>query len=74
MPRINISFGPNRSAEIDVPEGSTLRDVLGDCNVRTILGFGDNVSPVVNGVPTPVETTVSGGDRVQLVNQAGSKA
>jgi hypothetical protein len=73
MVNITIEYGDNNSLTKGFPEGTTFGQVLGDPAVKAVLGYGDNIEPVVDGVVQPIGNPVSEGDAVLVQVKANTK-
>lgn len=51
----------------------TVSQVLNDSNVRAVLGFGDNVRALINGVEQPGDATVPHGATLVVETRANTK-
>jgi len=70
---ITISYGLNNSQTVDETRYSTVLSVLQSADLRSFLGFGDNVEARVNGVSVDTSYPLAPGDRVDLVTTANKK-
>lgn len=74
MIEVTIKFGLTRQITVDVPEGTTIRELTANPNNKAVLGYPENVSAVVDGVTVSADDEVSDGDTIVLEKQAASKA
>jgi sulfur carrier protein ThiS len=72
--RVTINFGLSNTIEKQVPEGTTVGDILSDPNYKAILGFPDSVVAKIDGVTQDRSTEVEDGDVVDIEVQANTKA
>ena len=73
MTTINVKYGTenyNHTANGNV----TVGDILRNNTVKAVLGFGDNVKGLVNGVEMSVETQLTDGTELVVETKANSKA
>lgn len=57
-----------------VSETPTVGQVIDDVNLRVILGYGDNVRALINGVEQPREAQVPDGCTLVLETRCNTKA
>jgi len=69
---IMIKYGPGNSTNLEDHRFATIRELLEDRNLQAILGFGTNVTALVNGL-SGVET-INPGDTIDLVSRGNTKA
>lgn len=74
MIEVTVKYGLSKTSTIDVQEGTTIRQILTNNNLRLLLGFPENVTAVCDGVTLSSEDTVADGDVIQLEKQAAAKA
>jgi len=74
MISITLKFGLTKQVTREVPEGTSLRQVLADATNKAVLGYPENVSGVVDGVTIGMDDELTDGDTVVLEKQAASKA
>ena len=72
MIHITVRYGLERSASIEVSEGTSIAQVLEQ--VRPALGFGCNVKALIGGAAQPDSNTVRDGDVISVETAANSKA
>ena len=63
-----------QSVTISRPEGTTIGALLADPNIKAVVGFGENVTPVVEGSTVDSSYTLEDGDTVTLQGRAAVKA
>lgn len=74
MAQITIKSGLN-NINVDVAEGTTVADVLGNPNYAAVLGYdGSNVEALIEGVKADGGTTLYAGDLLLIQQKAHSKA
>lgn len=71
---VTIRFGASNELSKAVPAGTTVGTILRDANVKAVLGFGDNVQAVVDGVVQRDTAPLDDGDVVTVETRANSKA
>lgn len=72
--QVTIHFGIGNSVSKQYPSGTTVNTVLQDTNLRAVLGYGENVRAVVDGVPQPGTAELSDGDEIHVETNVGCKA
>jgi len=71
---IKIKFGQGNEIEVnDLPDGTRMCDVLGNCDIRSQLGFGDNVSAVVDGERQEPDAPIADGNSIEVVQKHSTK-
>lgn len=74
MAQITIKSGLN-NINVDVAEGTTVADVLGNPNYAAVLGYdGSNVEGLIDGVKAEAGTVLYSGDTLLVQQKAHSKA
>jgi hypothetical protein len=63
-----------QSVTISRPEGTTVGALLADANIKAVVGFGENVTPIVDGSTVESSYTLQDGDTVTLQGRAAVKA
>jgi hypothetical protein len=71
--RIVINYSGN-SITKNVATGTTVGSILGDANLKAVLGFGGNIEAQVNGASAASAVVLSDGDELDLVTKANTKA
>jgi len=71
MINIRIEYG-TRHISTEVPEGTTVNDVINNANFKAILLY-DRVSGFVNGISAPGSQMLEDGDVVKLQAAAQTK-
>lgn len=74
MNNITIIYGSDNSITISRPDGFTIGQALADNELRSELGFGQNVEGHIGSVPQPNSTRLIDGDRVYIYDKQCSKA
>lgn len=69
-----LRYGLTNRIEVDVPPGTTIRQLLQNASYRSVLKLPENVSAVIDGMTVSLDDTVSEGDTVVFEKQAASKA
>lgn len=72
--RVTIHFGLGNSVTKEYPAGTTVGTVMGDQNLRAVLGYGENVSPVIDGVRQSCAAQLADGDEIHIETAVGQKA
>lgn len=72
--QVTINFGVGNSITKSYPVGTTVSQVLGDSNLKAVLGYGENVTAVIDGVRQPGTAELSDGDAIQVETSVGCKA
>lgn len=73
MKKFYVQFGMDRH-EKNAPSGMTFGQVKQDGNLKALLGFGDNVRALIDGVEMPDSVEVPDGCEVQLETKMNTKA
>lgn len=63
-----------QSVTVNRPEGTTVGALLADANIKAVVGFGDAVTPVVEGATVESSFELSDGDTITLQAKAATKA
>jgi 2-phosphoglycerate kinase len=71
--RVRISYGADGVDKM-FDFGSTIADVVQNSNLKAVLGFGDNIKVLVNGVEQTLDTELSDGISLVIETKANSKA
>lgn len=74
MIEVTVKYGLSKTATVDVREGTTIREILANQNLKMLLGFPENVTAVSDGVTLSADDEVNDGDTIQLEKQAAAKA
>lgn len=69
---ISVRYGMN-TVQLDRPEGTTVGALLADNNAKAVLGYGDNVVPVVEGASVGQEFILGEQDEVVFQPRAATK-
>src|SRR6266446_6804260 len=59
---ITVNFGLSNSLTRKFPEGTTVKDIIGNPNIMAALGHGNNVVAKIDGVTQEPGTRLSDGD------------
>jgi len=73
MKEIIIKCGSETYSRMFAQE-ATIGQIVNDPNVRSQLGYGDNVRALVSGVEQPLDTIVSAGTTIRVETRANTKA
>jgi hypothetical protein len=73
MIKVKLQYGVD-THNPTLPPGTTIGSVLRNASYKAILGYGDNVKALVNGVEQPDDAQVSDGITIVLETRANSKA
>jgi hypothetical protein len=71
--QITIEHGM-QSVTIDRPEGTTVGALIADPNIKAVVGYGENVTPIVAGAAVDTGYALAEGDTVTLQARAAVKA
>ncbi len=71
MINVQIRFGETISKSY--PEGTTIGGILGDRELKAVLGWGDNVRALIQGAEQPVTAIVPDGVTIVVETRANSK-
>jgi len=63
-----------QSVTIARPEGTTVGALLQDANIKAVVGFGDAVTPIVDGSTVDNSYELTDGDTITLQARAAVKA
>jgi hypothetical protein len=63
-----------QSVTVARPDGTTVGALLADPNIRAVVGFGEHVTPVVDGATVEDTFVLTDGDTVTLQSRAATKA
>jgi len=70
---ITIKYGLDSIVK-SYPAAPNAGQVLSDINIRAVLGFGDNVRALVNGVEQPSDSILPDGGTLVVETRANTKA
>lgn len=71
--QLTIEFGM-QSVTVSRPEGTTVGALLQDPNIKAVVGFGEGVTPIVEGATVDNSYALEDGDTVTLQARAAVKA
>lgn len=71
--QLTISHGM-QSVTVSRPDGTTVGALLTDPNIRAVVGFGENVTPIVEGATVENSYVLEDGDEITLQGRAATKA
>lgn len=71
--QINIKYGVDVISKT-YSSAPTVQNVLRDPNLKAVLGFGDNVRALINGIEQPLTTTVPNGCTLSIETRCNTKA
>lgn len=71
MINVNVRFGETIARTY--PEGTTIGTVLQDRELKTVMGWGDNVKALVQGVEQPVTALAPDGATIVIETRANQK-
>lgn len=72
--KITVNFGLSNSLTREVPDGTTVGQILSNSNWMTTLGYGENVVAKIDGVTQSNDKRLVDGDEVDLEVRANTKA
>lgn len=70
---VTVQYGGQVEAR-QYPNGATIGHIMGDRDLKAVMGFGDNVRYMVQGIEQPHTAVLSDGVRVFVETRANSKA
>ena len=73
MNKVKLNYGTDNH-EVTVPSGTTVGTVLRNSSNKVILGYGDNVKALINGVEQPDDAQLFDGAELVIETRANSKA
>lgn len=73
MIQLTIEHGM-QSVTVSRPEGTTVGNLISDPNIKAVVGFGENVTPIVEGASVDHAYVLEEGDTVTLQARAAVKA
>lgn len=59
---------------VERPSGTTVGSLIADPNTKALLGYGENVTPIVEGAAVDTGYALADGDEVTLQARAATKA
>jgi hypothetical protein len=71
--RVTVAYGPDEITKT-FSEGTTIDEIIGDANVKALLGYGDNVKALVLGSEQDGDTILASGARITIETRANQKA
>ncbi len=71
--QITIRYGLEQTTKT-VADGTTVGQVTSDANLRAVLGFGDNVRALLNGVQMTSDVQIPNGATLVLETACNTKA
>jgi len=71
--KITVKGGAGNEAVIELEPTDTAGIAMANDVVKTIIGAGDNVQPIVNGVEVNADAQLNDGDVVEGVTKANTK-
>lgn len=73
MKKVTIKYGSDTHM-VTVALGAAIGIIIADTTAKVILGYGDNVRALVNGVEQTNDTVVADGSTINLETRANQKA
>lgn len=73
MNKVTVKYNVDEVSR-ELNEGTTYRQVVSDANLKAVLGYGDNVRVLVNGVEQSMDAAVQNGVIIRIETAANSKA
>lgn len=70
---ITVNYGAD-SHRVLTSDNDTIQAVVSNPSTKAILGYGDNVKALVNGVEQSLDAKLAGVDEITLETKANSKA
>jgi hypothetical protein len=74
MISITIKYGLRSEFSTEVEDGTTVRQIVQNPNIRAVLRYPENVSAVIDGQTVSLDDRLSDGDIIVLEQQAAAKA
>ncbi len=71
---VTIRYGSGNELRKEYPEGTTLGQIINDPNVRAVLGYGQNVTAHVGGLPQIDTVRAAQGMTISVQDKACTKA
>jgi hypothetical protein len=72
--QIKVRYGAVNSCNKEAESGTTVGSVINDPNVQGLLGYGDNIRVLLNGVVVSNDFRLSGDALLSVEDQAARKA
>lgn len=73
MKTVKVKYG-SQVHPVSCPDTHTIGQVIADPTCKAVLGYGDNVKPLVSGVEQTTDTVISDDSTVTLETRMNSKA
>ena len=73
MKKVIIQFGCEKH-EVVISSGANVGQCITDMTAKVVLGYGDNVRPLVGGVEQSLDAIPSDGSVITLEQRANQKA
>ena len=73
MKRVTVKYSINALSR-EVPEGTTVGQLVGDTAVKAALGFGDNIKVLLHGVELPNDAVIPPGECLFIETRANQKS
>lgn len=73
MKNITLKYG-SQPHTMTVSDNTNIGQALADGTAKVILGYGDNVHGLINGIAQTNDTVIPDGSMVVIENKANSKA
>lgn len=73
MKRITIKYSINELSR-EVPDQTTVGQLIGDTAVKAALGYGDNIKVLLHGVELPSDAVIPPGETLFVETRANQKA
>lgn len=70
---LTVRYGGDEH-RVSVEPATTIGEIVANPNTRAVLGYGDNVRALVNGIEQPSSTQISLADELVLETKANEKA
>jgi len=71
---VTLSHGPGNSITRELPEGTTIRDILTNVSYQQVLGFGRNSVCRIDGAQITDDVVIRHGMVISIETQANTKA
>lgn len=73
MKNITVRFGTQQFPKT-FDDSATIGDVIGNASVKAVLGYSDNIRPLIGGVEQNTSTVCPDGATVVVETRCNSKA
>lgn len=74
MNQVTLKHGISGVIKKEVPDGTTVGQLLADQSIKAVLGYGESVTVVSNGETLSLNDEIEAGDVLIIEKQAAAKA